>query len=54
MSAVSALVEYGASLTETNLAGNTPMHTATLNGNFDILQEMIKNESVELVILLFT
>ena len=35
LSAVSALMECGASLTEINLAGNTPVHTATLNGNVE-------------------
>ena len=38
LGAVAALIEGGASLTETNLAGNTPVHLATLNGHVDILQ----------------
>ena len=48
LGAASALLEHGASLTETNLAGNSPVHTATLNGHVDILQEMIENEKIEL------
>ena len=42
VAAVSALMEGGASLTETNLSDNTLVHQATLNRHVDILQEMIK------------
>ena len=42
---VSTLLELGASLTATNLAGNTPLHTAALNGHMYALEEMIQADA---------